>query len=135
MASPFDALDEAVSATVAETMGEALRITPRVARQYVGPADDPSRPVRDVVGVYSAAPTVDNLTGQRESNKLDTMVRFTTGRHEVWLPVNEARRIGYAIQAQDLVTVEASGLRLCVTAALTEAAGDIRLIATLEDDQ
>lgn len=141
MASPFDLLDAAVSDVIVETMGETIHITPRTARQYVGPSADPARPAFDIVGVYTAAAIVDNLTGQRESNSLDTVTRMVSGRHEVFIAASSARSLAFDLVAGDLVTlVEETGAHPAnikfriIGPPRREGAGDLRLILAPEDE-
>jgi hypothetical protein len=131
MASPFDALDAELQSHVAEEFGEAVRVEPRVAKQYAGrsPGVDPSRPVRDVRAVVTSVPAATDFRGEigGQQNSAAQLVGATT---EAWLDADAASSLGYDVATGDtLVRLDEPGLpRFRVQRPVPYETGDLRLL-------
>jgi hypothetical protein len=134
MASPFDALDAALSASCMSAFGEAATLRPRKASQYTERAADPARPSATISGVYSAGPGDVPIKGASKGGEFQGPTRFATMRAEFWISSEDIACIPYKIAVGDLITLtDRGGLSYEVVSAQVTDLGDVNLIIALDD--
>ncbi len=105
MPTPFDALDAALSASCDAAFGEPAVLRPRKASQYAERAVDPTRPVREITGIFSAGPGETRLKGKAMGTDFGGASRVATTRAEFWIAATDAASIGYEIRTGDVIVL------------------------------
>ena len=132
----FDDLDAQVSGTIDAAFGEVAVLRPRVSSQYAERAEDPSRQVATVTGVFSAGPADAPIKGSTAGAAFSGGTRVVSQSAEFWLA---------AVTVQSLVDRPRKGDALTLTGregapvyALSQVhpsdMGDLTLILVLEDE-
>ncbi len=135
MVSPFDALDELVSAAVETAYGEAAILTPRVSSQYLQRSADGSRPAANVWGVFSAGPGESQIKGQASGGEFSGSTRMQVMRAEFWLTAAQVSALGFAPAKGDRIAFPGRAVSpvYTVTAIQHTGLGDTALILVRED--
>lgn len=134
MASQFDALDAALSASCLTAFGELATVKPRVAGRYTERAADPARPPVTLVGIYSAGPGETPIRGKTVGGEFQGATRFATMRAEFWIAAEDAAFLAYPIAQGDLIILtERDGLPYEVVSSQRTDMGDINLILAFDD--
>ncbi len=127
MPSPFDEIDAANQAAVAEIFGEGVTVRPMAGDVNYGAAEDADRPVRlSSASVQTAPRTIGldvNATGRRGSD-------MSLGATELWIGRAEYAALGYEIRRGDVIElIERNGARLTVASVKAGDHGDITIEA------
>lgn len=133
MATRFDQLDAALSASCITAFGEAATLRPRRASRFSDRAADPSRPEAPVSGVYSAGPGEESLKGKVIGGDFQGMTRFATMRAEFWVPAEVVASLPYPIAPGDLVILTDGNLPYEVVKTQPTDMGDVNLILAFDD--
>lgn len=135
MASPFDALDELLSASVMTAYGEAAILTPRTSSQYAQRASDTNRPQTNVWGVFSAGPGEQQIKGQSTGGEFAGTTRLSVMRAEFWITQEQVAALGFNPGKGDTVTFPGrTGSPVYAVAAIQNTdRGDLALILVRED--
>ncbi len=91
MASPFDDLDALISGAIGDAFGEVAVLRPRLSSQYVERADDPTRPIATVAGVFSAGTSDEQLRSM--GAELTGRTRLASQSAEFWLPAEQVQAL------------------------------------------
>ena len=132
----FDDLDAQVSGTIDAAFGEVAVLRPRVSSQYAERAEDASREIATVTGVFSAGPAEAPLKASTAGSGFSGGTRVVSQSAEFWLA---------AVTVQSLVDRPQKGDALTLTGrdgapvyALSQVhpsdMGDLTLILVLEDE-
>lgn len=134
MASPFDALDAALSASCVGAFGEAATLRPRTNSQYSDHAPDPLRPEAQISGVYSAGPGEVPIKGATQNGGFQGATRFATMRAEFWVPAEAVAALPYKVAKHDLIILDdRGGLPYEIVAVQRTDLGDLNLILAFDD--
>lgn len=134
MASPFDALDAALSASCMSAFGEAAMLRPRKASQYTERVADPARPSAPIFGIYSAGPGEVPIRGAAAGGEFRGPTRFATMRAEFWIGAEHIANLPYQIATGDLIVLtDRGGLPYEIVAAQPTDMGDVNLILAFDD--
>lgn len=134
MASPFDALDAALSASCLGAFGEAATLRPRMASQYTERAADPARPEAQIFGVYSAGPGEVPIRGEATGGEFKGPTRFATMRAEFWIGAEHIAGLPYTVAKGDLIILTDRGdLPYEIVKVQPTDMGDVNLILAFDD--
>ena len=134
MASPFDALDAALSAACASAFGEAAVLRPRKASQYTERAVDPERPEAPIIGIYSAGPGEVPIRGAATGGEFQGPTRFATMRAEFWIEAEHVAGLPYTLAKGDLIVLTDRGdLPYEIVKVQPTDMGDVNLILAFDD--
>jgi hypothetical protein len=135
MASPFDDLDALVSGAIGDAFGEVAVLRPRISSQYVERADDPSRPIATVTGVFSAGPADDKLKGGSAGSEFSGGTRVVSQSAEFWLPAEQVRAlVARPVKGDALTLTGRDGAPVySISQVHPSDMGDLNLILTWED--
>ena len=132
----FDDLDAQVSGTIDATFGEVAVLRPRVSSQYAERAEDPSREVATVTGVFSAGPADAPLKGSTAGATFSGGTRVVSQSAEFWLAAETVQSLVDRPQKGDALTL--TGRAGAPVYALSQVhpsdMGDLTLILVLEDE-
>ena len=132
----FDDLDAQVSGTIDAAFGEIAVLRPRVSSQYVARAEDPSRQVATVTGVFSAGPADAPLKGSTAGAAFSGGTRVVSQSAAFWLPAEQVRALAARPVKGDALTL--TGRPEAPVYALSQVhpsdMGDLTLILVLEDE-
>ena len=81
----FDDLDAQVSGAIDAAFGEVAVLRPRASLPYAERAEDPSRPIATVTGVFSAGPAEAALKGSSAGGAFSGGTRIVSLSAEFWL--------------------------------------------------
>jgi hypothetical protein len=132
----FDDLDAQVSGTIDAAFGEVAILRPRVSAQYVERAEDPSRQVTTVTGVFSAGPAEAPLKGSTAGTAFSGGTRVVSQSAEFWLPPEQVRALAARPQKGDALTLTGRPEAPVYTLSQVQPSdmGDLTLILVLEDE-
>ena len=129
----FNDLDAQVSGTIDAAFGEVAILRPRVSAQYVERAEDPSRQVATVTGVFSAGPAEAPLKG---GSAFAGCTRVVSQSAEFWLAAQTVQSLVARPQKGDALTL--TGREGSPVYALSQVhpsdMGDLTLILVLEEE-
>ena len=132
----FDDLDAQVSGTIDAAFGEIAVLRPRVSSQYTERAEDPSRQVATVTGVFSAGPAEAPLKGGSAGTAFSGSTRIVSQSAEFWLSAETVQSLVDRPQKGDALTL--TGREGPPVYALSQVhpsdMGDLTLILVLEDE-
>ena len=132
----FDDLDAQVSGTIDAAFGEIAVLRPRVPSQYAERAEDPSREVATVTGVFSAGPAEAPLKGSTAGAAFSGGTRVASQSAEFWLAAETVQSLVARPQKGDALTL--AGRPEAPVYALSQVhpsdMGDLTLILVLEDE-
>ena len=132
----FDDLDAQVSGTIDAAFGEVAVLRPRVSAQYAERAEDPSRQVTTVTGVFSAGPSEAPLKGVSTGAAFSGGTRVVSQSAEFWLAAETVQSLVARPQKGDALTL--TGRAGAPVYALSQVhpsdMGDLTLILVLEDE-
>ena len=136
MSTLFDDLDAQVSGTIDAAFGEVAVLRPRVSSQYAERAEDLSREVTTVTGVFSAGPAEAPLRGVSAGAAFSGGTRVVSQSAEFWLPAEQVRALAARPVKGDALTL--TGRAGAPVYALSQVhpsdMGDLTLILVLEDE-
>ena len=136
MSTLFDDLDAQVSGTIDAAFGEIAVLRPRVSAQYAERAEDPSRQVTTVTGVFSAGPAWGPLKGRSAGGEFSGGTRVVSQSAEFWLAAETVQSLVTRPQKGDALTL--TGREGAPVYALSQVhpsdMGDLTLILVLEDE-
>ena len=132
----FDDLDAQVSGTIDAAFGEVAVLRPRVSSQYAERAEDPSRQVATVTGVFSAGPADAPIKGSTAGAAFSGGTRVVSQSAEFWLAAKTVQSLVTRPQKGDALTL--TGRTGAPVYALSQVhpsdMGDLTLILVLEDE-
>jgi len=132
----FDDLDAQVSGTIDAAFGEIAVLRPRVSSQYAERAEDPSREVATVTGVFSAGPAEAPLKGSTAGAAFSGGTRVVSQSAAFWLSTKTVQSLLTRPQKGDALTL--TGRAGAPVYALSQVhpsdMGDLTLILVLEDE-
>ena len=136
MSTLFDDLDAQVSGAIDVAFGEIAVLRPRVSAQYAERAEDPSREVATVAGVFSAGPAEGPLKGSTAGAAFSGGTRVVSQSAEFWLAAVTVQSLVYRPRKGDALTL--TGRAGAPVYALSQVhpsdMGDLTLILVLEDE-
>ena len=136
MSTLFDDLDAQVSGTIDAAFGEVAVLRPRVSAQYAARAEDASRQVTTVTGVFSAGPAEAPLKGSTAGAAFSGGTRVVSQSAEFWLAAETVQSLVARPQKGDALTL--TGRPEAPVYALSQVhpsdMGDLTLILVLEDE-
>ena len=132
----FDDLDAQVSGTIDAAFGEVAILRPRVSSQYVARAEDPSRQVATVKGVFSAGPADAPLKGSTAGAAFSGGTRVVSQSAEFWLSTKTVQSLVTRPQKGDALTLtgRVGAPVYSVSQVHPSDMGDLTLILVLEDE-
>lgn len=135
MASPFDDLDQMLSAAVVTTYGEAAILTPRTASQYAVRTSDANRNAVNVWGVFSAGPGDAPIKGQTVGGEFAGSTRLSVLKAEFWMTPEQVTALGFAPAKGDKISFPGrpGAPVFAVSAVQLTNMGDTALILVRED--
>ena len=132
----FDDLDAQVSGTIDAAFGEVAVLRPRVSAQYAARAEDASRQVTTVTGVFSAGPAEAPLKGVSAGAAFSGGTRVVSQSAAFWLSTKTVQSLVYRPRKGDALTL--TGRAGAPVYALSQVhpsdMGDLTLILVLEDE-
>ena len=132
----FDDLDAQVSGAIDAAFGEVAVLRPRVSAQYAERADDQSRPIATVTGVFSAGPAETPLKGSSAGGGFSGGTRIVSQSAAFWLSAETVRSLVDRPQKGDALTL--TGREGAPVYALSQVhpsdMGDLTLILVLEEE-
>ena len=136
MSNLFNDLDAQVSGTIDAAFGEVAVLRPRVSSQYAERAEDPSREVATVTGVFSAGPAEAPLKGGSAGAAFSGSTRIVSQSAEFWLSAETVQSLVARPQKGDALTL--TGRAGAPVYALSQVhpsdMGDLTLILVLEEE-
>ena len=105
MGSIWQRLDALAGRAANGVFGEPVKITPRLANEYVAARPDATRQEATVQGIFSLEPSSDDLRGQRISGESRGALRMTFAEAIVQFTAAEVAKIGFGMQTPDLITL------------------------------
>ena len=132
----FDDLDAQVSGTIDAAFGEVAVLRPRVSAQYAARAEDASRQVTTVTGVFSAGPADAPLKGRSAGAAISGGTRVVSQSTEFWLAAETVQSLVDRPQKGDALTLtERAGAPVYALSQVHPSdMGDLTLILVLEDE-
>ena len=132
----FDDLDAQLSGTIDAAFGEVAVLRPRVSAQYVERAEDPSREVATVTGVFSAGPADAPLKGSTAGAAFSGGTRVVSQSAEFWLLAEQVRALAARPVKGDALTLTGreGAPVFSVSQVQPSVMGDLTLILVLEDE-
>ncbi len=132
----FDDLDAQVSGTIDAAFGEVAILRPRVSSQYVARAEDPSRQVATVTGVFSAGPADAPLKGSTAGAAFSGGTRVVSQSAAFWLSTKTVQSLLTRPQKGDALTLtgRVGAPVYSVSQVHPSDMGDLTLILVLEDE-
>ena len=129
----FDDLDAQVSGTIDAAFGEIAVLRPRVSAQYAERAEDPSREVATVTGVFSAGPAEGPLKG---GSAFAGGTRVVSQSTEFWLAAETVQSLVDRPQKGDALTLTGrpEAPVYSVSQVHPSDMGDLTLILVLEQE-
>jgi hypothetical protein len=136
MSTLFDDLDAQVSGTIDAAFGEVAILRPRASLPYAERAEDPSRQVATVTGVFSAGPAEGPLKGGSAGAAFSGGTRVVSQSAEFWLSAETVRSLMDRPQKGDALTLtEREGPPVYALSQVHSSdMGDLTLILVLEDE-
>ena len=132
----FDDLDAQVSGTIDAAFGEVAVLRPRASMPFAERAEDPSRQVATVTGVFSAGPADAPLKGSTAGAAFSGGTRVVSRSAEFWLAAQTVQSLVDRPQKGDALTL--TGREGAPVYALSQVhpsdMGDLTLILVLEDE-
>ena len=132
----FDDLDAQVSVAIDATFGEVAVLRPRVSAQYAERAEDASREIATVTGVFSAGPADAPLKASTSGSGFSGGTRVVSHSAEFWLAAQTVQSLVTRPQKGDALTL--TGRAGAPVYALSQVhpsdMGDLTLILVLEDE-
>ena len=132
----FDDLDAQVSGTIDAAFGEVAVLRPRASLPYAERAEDPSRQVATVTGVFSAGPAEAPLKGGSAGAAFSGGTRIVSQSAAFWLSAETVQSLVDRPQKGDALTL--TGREGPPVYALSQVhpsdMGDLTLILVLEDE-
>lgn len=100
----------AADAVITGYFGETVLISPWIKPgpgrgEMTPPSADPSRPPREVQGVFTLHPAADTLQGVRRGTELNGMTRMSVGVAEIWIVPAVLKSLSYAVKVGDRITL------------------------------
>jgi hypothetical protein len=136
MSTLFDDLDAQVSGAIDAAFGEIAVLRPRASLPYAERAEDPSRPIATVTGVFSAGPAEAPLKGGSAGAAFSGGTRIVSQSAEFWLSAETVQSLVARPQKGDALTL--TGREGPPVYALSQVhpsdMGDLTLILVLEDE-
>ena len=136
MSNLFDDLDAQVSGTIDAAFGEVAVLRPRASLPYAERAEDPSRPIATVTGVFSAGPAEAPLKGGSAGAAFSGGTRIVSQSAAFWLSAETVQSLVARPQKGDALTL--TGREGPPVYALSQVhpsdMGDLTLILVLEDE-
>jgi hypothetical protein len=132
----FDDLDAQVSGTIDAAFGEVAVLRPRVSSQYAERAEDPSREVATVTGVFSAGPAEAPLKGGSAGGAFSGGTRVVSQSAAFWLSAETVQSLVDRPQKGDALTLtgRAGAPVYALSQVHSSDMGDLTLILVLEDE-
>ena len=132
----FDDLDAQLSGTIDAAFGEVAVLRPRVSAQYVERAEDPSREVATVTGVFSAGPAEGPLKGGSAGAAISGGTRVVSQSAEFWLLAEQVRALAARPVKGDALTLTGrpEAPVYSVSQVHPSDMGDLTLILVLEEE-
>jgi hypothetical protein len=132
----FDDLDAQVSGTIDAAFGEVAILRPRVSSQYVARAEDPSRQVATVTGVFSAGPADAPLKGSTAGAAFSGGTRVVSQSAAFWLSTKTVQSLLTRPQKGDALTLtgRVGAPVYSVSQVHPSDMGDLTLILVLEEE-
>jgi hypothetical protein len=132
----FDDLDAQVSGTIDAAFGEVAILRPRVSSQYVARAEDPSRQVATVTGVFSAGPADAPLKGGTAGAAFSGGTRVVSQSAAFWLSTKTVQSLLTRPQKGDALTLtgRVGAPVYSVSQVHPSDMGDLTLILVLEEE-
>ena len=132
----FDDLDAQVSGTIDAAFGEIAVLRPRVSSQYAERAEDPSREVATVTGVFSAGPADAPLKGSTAGAAFSGGTRVVSQSAEFWLAAKTVQSLVIRPQKGDALTLTGrpEAPVYSVSQVHPSDMGDLTLILVLEEE-
>ena len=132
----FNDLDAQVSGTIDAAFGEVAVLRPRASMPFAERAEDPSRQVTTVTGVFSAGPADAPLKGVSAGAAFSGGTRVVSQSAEFWLAAQTVQSLVDRPQKGDALTL--TGRAGAPVYALFQVhpsdMGDLTLILVLEDE-
>ncbi|GGC19535.1 hypothetical protein GCM10011363_40310 [Marivita lacus] len=132
----FNDLDAQVSGAIDAAFGEVAVLRPRASMPYAERAEDPSRQVATVTGVFSAGPAEAPLKGGSAGGAFSGGTRIVSQSAEFWLSAETVQSLVERPQKGDALTL--TGRAGAPVYALSQVhpsdMGDLTLILVLEDE-
>ena len=136
MSTLFNDLDAQISGAIDAAFGEVAVLRPRVSAQYAERAEDPSREIATVTGVFSAGPAEAPLKGGSAGAAFSGGTRVVSQSAAFWLSAETVQSLVDRPQKGDALTL--TGREGPPIYALSEVhpsdMGDLSLILVLEDE-
>jgi hypothetical protein len=132
----FDDLDAQVSGTIDAAFGEIAVLRPRVSSQYAERAEDPSREVATVTGVFSAGPADAPLKGSTAGAAFSGGTRVVSQSAAFWLSTKTVQSLLTRPQKGDALTLtgRVGAPVYSVSQVHPSDMGDLTLILVLEEE-
>jgi hypothetical protein len=132
----FDDLDAQVSVAIDATFGEVAVLRPRVSAQYAERAEDASRPIATMTGVFSAGPAEAPLKGGSSGSGFSGDTRVVSQSAEFWLAAKTVQSLVDRPQKGDALTLTGrpEAPVYSVSQVHPSDMGDLTLILVLEDE-
>ena len=132
----FDDLDAQVSGTIDAAFGEVAILRPRVSAQYAARAEDASRQVTTVTGVFSAGPADAPIKGSTAGAAFSGGTRAVSQSAEFWLAAQTVQSLVDRPQKGDALTLTGrpEAPVYSVSQVHPSDMGDLTLILVLEDE-
>jgi hypothetical protein len=136
MSTIFDDLDAQVSGAIDAAFGEVAVLRPRVSAQYAERAEDASREIATVTGVFSAGPAEAPLKGSTAGSGFSGGTRVVSQSAEFWLAVETVQSLLTRPQKGDALTLtgRVGAPVYSVSQVHPSDMGDLTLILVLEDE-
>ncbi len=119
--SEFDDFEADLSADIEAAFGDVAVISPLSASEYIAAGSDPTRPSRQIAGVFSSGPTVDRAIESRSGSGAD-VARFGQSA-SFWVSAAALAALPYALRQGDRITVK--GRSFIILSLMPSDRGDI----------
>ena len=132
----FNDLDAQVSGTIDAAFGEVAVLRPRASLPYAERAEDPSRQVATVTGVFSAGPADAPLKGSTAGAAFSGGTRVVSQSAEFWLLAEQVRALAARPVKGDALTLTGreGAPVFSVSQVQPSVMGDLTLILVLEHE-
>ena len=132
----FNDLDAQVSGTIDAAFGEVAVLRPRASMPFAERAEDPSRQVATVTGVFSAGPADAPLKGSTAGAAFSGGTRVVSQSAAFWLSTKTVQSLLTRPQKGDALTLtgRVGAPVYSVSQVHPSDMGDLTLILVLEDE-
>ena len=136
MATPFEALDETLSAALSSALAEPALLRPRISTQYAERSADPDRPEAMTYGIFSAGPAQEDLRGQARGGQMSGTTKLSTAATEFWIAKPQIDQLPWLPITGDVVVLTARSGQpsYAISRIATSDLGDLTLILVQEDE-